>query len=143
MTTPPTTTEMDSYVAANWDWILEQATDIGSQGAFLNIAGQADAIWWMVGYTDNASDKQYESLGMYPSGVVGATDAQLEANVPVTGNVPGAFKEPLPYINALIAAYGSVLLRGYFIPGIPWPPEPADSTVQAFVNDQANWGTAG
>jgi hypothetical protein len=150
MTTPPTTTETDIYVAANWDTIISGATEIGGLDNLIQLTGYTDSVLWMVAYTDDATNKHYENLGVFSSGVVGATDGDLEASSPVAGSnfpmVANGGQAPyaaLPYVNALIAAYGAVLLRGYFIAGVSWPPSPADSTVQAWVNDTGNWAAAG
>lgn len=154
MTTPPTAAQIDAFMTADaWASMIGNTPGVSDLHDFIATASQKDAVYWVVAYTDNASAKHYEGLGMYTTGAIGATDGQLEAASPIGGpgfplwsnpNAGGVSQNyPFGYINALIEVYGAVTLRGYLVPGIPWPPSPVNSTVQAFVNNQANWPAPG
>jgi hypothetical protein len=160
-TTPPTAAETDAFLAAtNED---SGGTNMMYMADFVNggnnisvIPGQGDMVMWVVAYTDNADQAHYEGLGIGYTGMLSSSDTAVEAAAPVQDNFPffqsgnaivpspseGQAYFPLPYINALVQAYGEILIRGYLMPGVPLSFTPADNTVQAWVNDSTSWAAA-
>lgn len=160
-TTPPTDGDIDTFVAARDSglgvlnfYLLFGATENLAQEMF---SLTSDNVAWVLAYTDNNGDPHYEGLGTSATGVVGASDAEIEAVSPpvfsgggpytASGSSPISlsFFYPLPYLQWLIETYGAVNIRGYLIPAIPgpWLPDAVNSTVQAWVNDTGNWPPAG
>jgi hypothetical protein len=157
-TTPPTPADVDEFVAAGGG---AQLFDMFGVQSASQLYLETDALLWVLAYTDNAGSPHYEGLGVMPSGVVGASDTQLEAGSPpvadgggpyfnsgsinlpnpAIGSAPNNFMA-LPYLRWLADSYGSITLRGYFLPAPPLP-SPASDAVQAWVNDTSNWPTAG
>jgi hypothetical protein len=143
MTTPPTTAQVDTYVQTGSNFANLFSNSPGPQVT-------TDMVAWVVAYTDNASNKHYEGLGVYEAGAIGATNAELEATSVVVANGGGPFYsnsadiqfEPLPYLRYLVDSYGAIILRGYLIPAATIPAA-VNSTVQAWVNNTANWPAAG
>lgn len=156
-TTPPTAADMDAFLAAidgndggtNMKVMLQNANGLvqSTASAIATYGAGGDAAVWIAGWTDNGGTVHYDLLGVTGTGVTGASDEQIEAgSVVASGNfpvsqplAPPGFTAP-PYLNALVAAYGAVIVRGYLIPGLSQAPlAPVSDAVQAWVNDSSNW----
>jgi hypothetical protein len=155
MTTPPTAAEVDTYMfsVANMGAMLGDKygyddANLSLAAAVLGALGK-DAVIWVVAYTDNSSNPHYELLEQDNTGVVGATDEQIEEssfvtyNFPFTGSPGIGTSQSIAYVNAIVEAYGAVTIRGYLVPGFAASFSPVDDTVQTWINDTANWAAAG
>lgn len=155
MTTPPTAAEVDTYMSSVANMGAMLGNKYGYTGANENLAAAYlaargyDAVIWVVAYTDNGGNPHYELLEQDNTGVVGATDEQIEEssfvtyNFPFTSNPGMATYQSIAYVNAIVETYGAVTIRGYLVPGFAASFSPVDSTVQTWINDTSNWAAAG